>query len=278
MAIHHFLFGAPKTTPPAPADNREPAPIIPFRPFNMPDVSKKTKITFNDLNVNTIEDSKDVIVPGFRTMDAGMKAFLSDIVIPTKDGTKKVEARIAGGDKSVLRWIQDYLKEGGRPRLPVISINRASAAWNPQKFSPPYHPVQMQFVNGEGSRVKFTYRPLPYLIEYQASIWAERKRDAEYILYEITSRFNPMAVVEVGDQYVQGPLSLLFNGYTDSSDVEIGAEELPKVRYDVSLSAEGWLPVSSEKIIPTVLGRAMAIHDEDTGTLLENIDNIRNVP
>jgi hypothetical protein len=272
MSIYDFRHD-PSKQPPAPNDNREPAPAVPYRPFNIPDVSKRTKITYNDQNVDVI-DTQDINVPGFRTMDEGMKRFLTGINIPTKDGMKKVEARIAGGDKSVLRWIQDYLKDGGRPKLPVISINRTGAEWNPQKFSPAYHPMRMRFLDSDGSRIKFVYRPQPYMIEYQISIWAERKRDAEYIQYDIMTRFNPLAVIEVGDEHINGPLTLSFNGMTDSSDIEMGADDVPKIRYDISISAEGWLPIPTSKIVPSVLGRVTTLNDEDTGDILESIDDV----
>ncbi len=270
MAIYHFNSD-PKTTYPAPQDHKESAPAVPFRPFNIPDKSKQTRITFDDLNVNIQEEVSGVNLPGFYTIDKGMKDFFSNIVIPTKDSTKKVEARIAGGDKSVLRWVQDYLKDGGRPKLPVISINRASAAWHAEKFTPAYYPISRSFIDSEGSRVKYTYRPLPYMIEYQISIWAERKRDAEYILYDILSRFSPLAVAEVGDEWIKGPLTIANNGFTDSSDIDAQSTDVPKVRYDISLSAEGWLPVSGEKIVPTVLGRVQTLY-EDNGTFLESIE------
>ncbi len=264
MAIYDFRF-EPKQNPPAPNDDKETKPAIPFRPFGLPNVDRHSKITFNNINVDT-EEVKETLLPGFRTMDIGVKKFLSDIVVPTRDGTKQVEARIAGGDKTILFWTQDL--KAGRVKLPVISINRTGAEWYAEKFSPPYHPMYKQFTDSSGTRVKYTYRPLPYMLEYQLSIWAERKRDAEYVIYQIMSKLSPLAVVEVGDQYLQGPLTLKFNNQTDSSDVDAAGEELAKVRYDVSISAEGWLPVTNETIVPVVLGKVVALNDED-GEILD---------
>jgi hypothetical protein len=58
----------------------------------------------------------------------------------------------------------------------------------------------------------------------------------------------------------------------------MGAEDVPKIRYDISISAEGWLPIPTSKIVPSVLGRVVTLNDYETGEILESIDDIRNVP
>ena len=150
-----------------------------------------------------------------------------------------------------------------------MSINRTNANYNPQRFSPPYRPVAKRFVNSTRQELALTYRAVPYLIDYALSIWAERKRDAEYAIYQIMTRFNPLAEWVVESEFGRSVVQAHFQGFVDSSDVDTPAEEVAKVRYDINIQVEGFLPLP-ERIVPTILGRVGVIRDV-RGNFLENI-------
>jgi hypothetical protein len=226
---------------------------------------KRTDLFYENININTPEDVIEILTPGFHTMDRGMKNYFSGIRIPTKNGTRMMGVRVAGGDKSFLVWSQDLKR--GRTRLPVLSISRDSATQHLQKFSPPYLYAGKRFAGELGDRVVLNYRTVPYLLEYSLSIWAEHKSDAEYASYQILTRFNSTAEFLIEDQFIKGTVFLKLNSHTDSSDKEIDPETLEKVRYDISITAEGWLPLP-EKVVPTILGRVTNFK-EDTGEFLD---------
>ncbi len=221
-----------------------------------------------DLTNRSIEDVRSVLPMGFHAMDAGVKAWLSDIQVPTGDSTRPLTVRVAGGDKTFLLWQQDL--SAGRIKLPVLSINRTGMKYNPEKFSPPYAPYTWRFADREGRKIIQTYRPWPALIDYTLSLWGERKRDNEYVAYQILTRCNPLGEFVVDDGQLRGAVQVRFNGATDNSDVDIGADELAKVRYDMEITIEGWLPLP-EKIVPSVLGKVGVLH-EFAGDFLEVID------
>lgn len=269
MAVYDFTF--------APIDNgnlgpqRDPAIIAPLP--QQPDLVENDQLLNSDLNLNQPEDVRSVLVRGFHAMDKGMLQYFKNIKVPTKDNVRDLQVRIAGGDKTFLMWQQDV--RSGRIQLPVMSINRTGWRFNPQKFSPPHIPMRRRFANPEGSRVVLTYRPWPALIDYTLSVWTERKRDMEYIMYDIMTRFHPLAEFVVDDEAgLRGSVQMLFGDATDNSDIDIGAEEQAKVRYDVNVTIEGWLPLP-EKILPTVLGRVTTLHDI-TGQFLEALDPQRS--
>jgi hypothetical protein len=271
MAIHNFHFTtAPVNSGKTSGVTVERAPIITPQLPDQPDLVEKDDLVNSDLNLNQPEDVRSVLVEGFKAMDRGIKAYFSDIRVPTGDDIRStpMTVRIAGGDKTFLQWIQDL--RAGRVKLPVMSINRTGWRFNVEKFSPPHLYMTRKFAHNDGSRVKLVYRPWPALIDYTLSVWTERKRDMEYVIHQIQPRFNPLAEFRIDDDAgLRGNVQLRFGDATDNSDIDIGAEELAKVRYDLTVTMEGWLPLP-EKILPAALGRVMTLHEID-GTFLEPI-------
>lgn len=267
MAVYEFVFSNPQ-------QNRNLAPernplITPALP-QQPELEEKDELINNDINLNQPEDVRSILTTGMYAMDAGIKKYFEDIQVPTKDGVRPLTVRVAGGDKTILQWSQDL--HSGRISLPVMSVNRSGWRFNVDKFSPPYINMGRRFVNVDGSRMALTYRPWPALIDYTLSVWAERKRDIEYVAYQVQTRFNPLAEFRIEDESgLRGYVQLRFGDVTDNSDIDIGAEELPKVRYDFSVTMEGWLPLP-EKILPTTLGKAVSLH-EMNGKFLEALNS-----
>jgi len=196
-------------------------------------------------------DIEDFIAPGFRYLDEAMKNYWSDIRVPTRDSYRFIRTKIAGGSKSLQVWIDELTH--GRVQLPVISISRISHSYNEKKFSPPYLALRKRFVNAQRTMVALGYRPVPYNVEYTIDIWAEHKRDAEYINYQMLTRFNPLAELVASDEHNQGCVQMKLNSSSDKSDKEAGAEQYAKVKYEISYTAESWLSIP-ERVMPTILG------------------------
>jgi len=270
LGIYEFT-GSPKA-PDGIAPQRDP--IIPPNLPNHQDLVKQDELINNDLNLNQPEDVRSFVVRGFYSMDNGLLQYFSDIQVPTQDSVRPLEVRVAGGDKTFLVWQQDV--RSGRIKLPVMSINRTGWRFNVEKFSPPHINMTRRFAHNDGSRIVLTYRPWPALIDYTLSMWTERKRDMEFIMHQILIRFHPLAEFIVDDESgMRGSVQLRFGDAIDNSDVDIGAEELAKVRYDINVTMEGWLPLP-EKILPTVLGKVVTLH-ENSGKFLEVVDPSRNI-
>ena len=272
MPIHNFGF--------VPRQQRtvgkvaEPKPSIPQKIPKTPDLSKKTTITFDPTNVNIQEDVRTTLPMGFHALDEGIKNYFIDIKIPSKDDFRKMEVRIAGGDKTLLFWRQD--SDTNRIKLPVMSINRTALRWDATRFSPPYIEMTRRFVENDGSRVALVYRPWPCQVDYTNSIWAERKRDAEYALYQIITRFNPLAEFTIEFPTLRGNVRGKIGEVTDNSDIDVGADEMAEVRYDINITYEAWLPLP-ERVIPTVLGR-VGIVSEFSGAVLDIADFDNSIP
>jgi len=103
------------------------------------------------------------------------------------------------------------------------------------------------------------YRPVPYNVTYEMGVWAEHKRDAEYILYQVLTRFNPMAELRMFDGKLAGNVQMKLNSAADNSDKEIGNDSMAKVKYDFSFTAEAWLPLP-QVVVPAVVGQVTAYY------------------
>jgi hypothetical protein len=252
----------------------EPQPVSPpVSAISTRSTTPKRKRMYNQTNVNNPEEISVQLIPALHHVDNGIKRYFSNLQVPTDDSvrTDQVPVRIAGGDKTTLYWKQAIRGElrNGRIKLPVMSINRESFEFNPLKFSPAYMPVARRFANSDGSRMALTYRPYPVLLNYTLSMWAERKRDIDYMLFQIAPRFNGgLAEFSVDAGIVTGTIVMKMNNYTDNSDIEKEASDLALVQYDMSITAEAWIPLP-EKIVPTVLGAAVTLVEDPTGEFLE---------
>jgi hypothetical protein len=263
MPEYDFTFRPRK--PHTAGKQTEPNPSIPQKIPGVPDKSKDSSITYDPTNLNTPEDVRTILPKGFHAIDEGVKNYFIDLKVPTKDSVRDMMVRVAGGDKTYLFWKQNF--ESHRIKLPVMSINRTGLRWDQTRYSPPFIPMTRHFTVRDGSRMALVYRPWPCLVDYALAIWAERKRDAEYALYQIITRFNPFAETMVEFDTLKGHIRGKLGEVTDSSDIDIGAEELPKVRYDITTTWEAWLPLP-EKVVPTILGR-VGIVVEDSGVILD---------
>jgi hypothetical protein len=105
------------------------------------------------------------------------------------------------------------------------------------------------------------YRPAPYLVDYTLTIWSETKNDAENALFQILPRFNPLAELIAFDGHITGNVPIRNGGWTDNSDKDAPADQLAKIKYEITCKAEAWLPLPSE-ISPTIVGRVSSIDGE----------------
>lgn len=202
---------------------------------------------------------EEFLIPGWQALDESLKMYWSGMRVPTKDSYRFLRVKVAGGDKSVLIW-KDELQEGSA-RLPVAAISRNSAEFNPEKYSPPLLAVGRRYTSNRMDRVAKVFRPVPFLVDYDLLVWAEHKRDLDYILYQISIRFNSsIAEFVMFDNHIKGSVQLRFGGYTDASDKEAPYDQQAYKRYEFKMTAEAWLPLP-EKVVPTVLGTASVLRE-----------------
>lgn len=261
MPVHDFQFHPPRSTVPDHPAYVDETHDISITPEKVPNLSDKPVVMDDDANNYAPENTREAITKGFYVLDEGMKNWLSGIRIPVKDTYKIASAHVVTQDRTILAWAQEFFN--GRVDLPVISIKRNSWSFDSQWFRPPYLPMGRRFTDNSGKRMRKVYMPIPFKVEYAVSVWAEFKQDAEYIQTNIVKRCNPMGMFTTQDEYVSQYARVMMSGVNDSSDIDTGAKERPKVVYDINLSVEYGIPVN-EEVVPTILGKVVSLKERDT--------------
>jgi hypothetical protein len=262
---------------PKDGDKLEDRPsILPSLPV---DAKSRDTIWFDKRNIDIAQEIHEFTYQGYKTIDRGVKNFFSGIMVPTATGARPMQVRISGGDKPYLIWAQDL--KYGRVKLPVMSIKREGEEFHPPLFSPAYLPIQRRFLDSDKTKMVFTYRPVPSLLKYNCSVWAEHKRDLEYILYQIRIRFNPEADFYVEDERIRANVFMKYTGMSVNIDDDVPADQRSNKRHDYSFTAEGFLPLP-EKIVPTVLGRVTTLREGVvkfySGNVLGTVNSKQDLP
>ena len=221
----------------------------------------------DNIDINYVEEVRETYINGFEFIDIAIKNYFSGIRIPTnKKGTEEyrmMNVKIAGGESATL--ITDRELRSGRLSLPALAITRTGESPDSKRFSPPYGSVAKKYKNN-GRRVELIYRPNPYLIDYSLEIWTEYKSDAEFAVYSILSRFNPLASFYLND--VTGlslEVVMKIMSSTDNSDLESDLETHAKIKKTINIQVEGWLPLAT-KVVPTILSKPTSVKEAIIGS------------
>lgn len=264
MPIHDFTRQMPHSVNPAsPAFRGDQKLAIDHKQLS-PNLEQKSVIA-DEFRNYAPEEIREVATRGFFTLDDGLKKWLSGIKIPTHDSYKVASVHVVSQDRSILTWAQEFFD--GRISLPVISIQRTSWAFDPNRFTPPYAPIRQEFTDKTMRRARNIYRPIPFKVEYSAYIWAAFKQDAEYIDSDVIRRSNPLGEFDVEDQYYPQIARVKHNGTTDSSDIDV-VKDVAKIVYNSNFTVEYALPIN-EKITNTVLGRVATIKESPVGEIFD---------
>lgn len=217
----------------------------------------------DNIDINFIEDVREVYVPGFKLMDKGIKNYFSGIRIPIGKGNEEyvlMPVRIAGADQDALIYADKNIK-GGRLTLPFLSIHRTNEIYDNKRYSPPILPIY-RHMNCNGRKSESVYRPVPYLIDYTLEIISEHKADAEYALFAIVSKLNPIGsyFLEEPSMGISHEVIISPKGSSDNSDLESDGEQRTYIKKTITIQMEGWLPVPT-KVVSNILATPISIRE-----------------
>lgn len=287
MSVYEFDFGDmnPQKWVNQDRDPKDAEGLLELNP-NMPkfpivgvDNVPRDDIFFERLNIDISQEVHEILPSGFRTMDRGVKNFFSNWPIPTTNGLKMMQVRIAGGDKPYLTWAQDLKR--GRITLPVMAIKRENSTFHAEKFSPEGHYTSMRYLGVDRSRIAGAFRPVPALITYTCSTWAEHKKDLEIINYQFLRKFNPAAEFVIEDEHLRGSVFMKCDDSSCLVDDEVPPDQRQNKRMDYRITIEGWLPLP-EKFVPTILGQVVCLKEGESkyagGTVLDTWRGKKEIP
>lgn len=218
-------------------------------------------------DINFVEEVREVNPPGFKLMDRGIKNYFSGIRIPVGSGFEGytiLPVRITAADPDTLIYSDQHMI-GGRIELPFLAITRISENYDSKRYSPPIRHIYRHMLNN-GKKSELIYRPAPYLIDYTLDIMAEHKSEAEYALYSIVSKLNPIGSYFLEEKSMGMSHEVIIHpgSSTDNSDLETDSSTRQYIRKTITMKMEGWLPIPS-KITPNILAKPLSIKEGISG-------------
>lgn len=214
-------------------------------------------------DINFVEEVRETYPPGFKLMDRGIKNYFSGIRIPVGKGQENytiLPVRITAADTDALIYSDQHVI-GGRLEIPFLAITRSSESYDPKRYTPPIKPITRHMISN-GRKSELVYRPVPFLIEYSLDIIAEHKHEAEYALYAIISKLNPIGsfFLEERSMGIAHEVIIHPGTSTDNSDIESDANSRSYIKKTITMRMEGWLPTPT-KIVPNILAKPFAIKE-----------------
>lgn len=224
------------------------------------------------VDINFVEEVRETYPVGFKLMDRGIKNYFSGIRIPTGKGTEDytiLPVRISTGDSDALIYSDQHIV-GGRLEIPYLAIVRESETYDPKRYTPPILPMTRHMIN-KGRKSELVYRPVPYIIQYSLEIKAEHKSEAEYALFAIISKINPIGsfFLEEKSMGITHEVIIHPGTSTDSSDLEVESGNRAYIKKSITMTMEGWLPTPT-KVVPNILAKPFSIK-EGIGKRLDEV-------
>jgi len=230
---------------------------------NLEDCQPCSYVDEDRIDVNFVEDVRETYPIGFKLMDRGIKNYFSGIRIPVGSGAEHytiLPVRITAADPDTLIYSDQHLR-GGRIEYPFLAITRTDESFDNKRYSPPIRPIFRHMLKS-GKKSELVYRPAPYLIDYTLDIVAEHKSEAEYALFSIIAKLNPIGsfFLEERSMGMAHEVILHPGSSTDNSDLETDANTRQYIRKTITLKMEGWLPTPT-KVVPNILAKPLAIKE-----------------
>ena len=199
----------------------------------------------------------------FYGLERSLKHYFSDIPVPAKDHVRFMRVRIAGAELATLFHTQS--QQEGKTILPIAALEGGKDyEFNPLKYSLPYYPMTVRYLNNCRNKVAKVFRPVPVLVNYTLTVITQSKRDMGIVQTHLLRRFNPYAELMVDDGRISGAVQLYYKGANTTTQLEVPFDQDQIQTWELSFQADTWIPLP-ELITPTVRG-TVAVWRESCGS------------
>lgn len=201
----------------------------------------------------------------FHALERSLKHYFSDIPVPAKDHVRFLRVRISGGELATLLHTQG--QQEGKTIMPVAALEGGKDyEFNPEKYSLPWYPMAVRYLNNCRTKVAKVFRPVPVLVNYKLVVITTSKRDMGIIQTHLMRRFNPYAELMVDDGRISGAVQLYYKGANTTTELEVPFDQDQTQTWELSFQADTWIPLP-ELVTPTVRG-IVAVWREDCSSLV----------
>jgi len=205
----------------------------------------------------------------FHALERSLKHYFGDLPVPAKDHVRFMRVRIAGSNRAVLMHTQ--AQQEGQTILPIAALSGGKDyEFNPEKYSLPFFPMAVRYLNNSRNKVAKVFRPVPVLVNYTLTVVTESKRDMGTIQTHLMRRFNPYAELMVDDGRISGAVQLHYKGANTTTELEVPFDQDQVNTWELNFQAETWIPLP-ELVTPTVRGTIAVWKESCTSTVDLNI-------
>ena len=143
-----------------------------------------------------------------------------------------------------------------RAKIPIISFQISGYTYVQDRQLPGEIYYKTQFTDDSRKDVMLNNKPVPFDMQYTASIWTKTRADMFFIEQQLLSKFNPAVVFEVETQEIP----VFLDSVTDTSALEAADGNYQLVRNDVVMHLTAWVK-RNEVSVRTVHRERMAFHE-----------------
>lgn len=181
-----------------------------------------------------------IYFPWFRAYNLGMKEWLSWI----NEGRPETQGSFipvifATPERAFADFVRPRVE--GQVDLPVISFALTAINFDQARFKPSYLPFNRRKI---GDKWQLIPRSMPWDINYNVTVWSRFYETLDIVSYALLSRFTPKSYL-----YANGAASeISFQGHSDSSTLEPGADQDRVLRHDYQFKVNGWMPMPYKEV------------------------------
>jgi len=154
----------------------------------------------------------------------------------------------------------------GRIDIPKFSFSLNSVSPDRDRQAVPSIPEAYWYKRRVGEEWQRHLKAMPFDLAYTINFWHKKVFEANYVDWELLSRFRPISYVMANG--TNNPVHL--ESVVDASDLEPGVNADRVLRRTYSIRVEGWLPLPYTQV-PSVESINTTFTDIDPGSNLDEV-------
>lgn len=178
-------------------------------------------------------------IPWTRGYNEGMMKWLSGITLERPEEPYAIDVIYQTPERAFADLVSNRVN--AQIVLPVISFIMTGMSFDWQRLSSPPNIVYSKRKIGE--RYQLEPKPMPWVLNYNVTVWGKFQQDLDIIAYKILSRFTP-------DSYLIAygtPNLLKFQSHSDTSDLEPSDTDRI-LRHDYQFDVEAWMQLPFREV------------------------------
>ena len=142
-------------------------------------------------------------------------------------------------------------------KLPLMSFEMTGLSRDEEKKSNPYLPVYSKSISCNGKTMR-SRSPIPYIFEYQLTLWCKQMDDSIQILDQILPMFAPEVYIKLKESKklnIYNDVKIVLNSINKNDNYQSGFDENRMITWDLSFQVHAdIMPVPEEStVIQTVI-------------------------